>query len=177
MADDMRDDAMNASAERAAALLREDVPVRGVWRDALIARIEREPLSSRRRWTINPPLALAAGLVILAVGVAAGRFTRAPQTAITTAASTPATTPTVRFVYVAPGAKQVSVVGDFNQWNPTALPLRRLGDGTWIIDVPLTPGSYVYAFVVDGSIKVDPTAPRADDGDFGVNSVLMVRGS
>ena len=56
------------------------------------------------------------------------------------------------------------------------MPLHRLNDGTWIIDVPLVAGRYAYAFVVDGRIEVDPTAPRAG-GDFGENSILMVRGS
>jgi 1,4-alpha-glucan branching enzyme len=81
-------------------------------------------------------------------------------------------------VFVAPSAGNVSVVGDFNQWNPSAIPLRRLSDGTWIADVPLAPGRYAYAFVVDGRLEPDPSAPRAADGDFGVaNSIIMIRGS
>ena len=76
----------------------------------------------------------------------------------------------------APNARSVSVVGDFNHWDANATPLRKLSDGTWIIDVPIDPGRYAYAFVVDGKIEVDPSAPRAD-GEFGANSILMVRGS
>ena len=175
MMDDMLDDGMNESASRAAGALREAVPVRSAWRDELLARIEADgPARRPRGFQVNAPLAIAAGLVILAAGFAIGRGSGA--VASPTPAAALEARSVIRFVYVAPRATRVSVVGDFNQWNPTAVPLRRLGDGTWIADVPLTPGRYAYAFVVDGRIEVDPTAPRADDGDFGANSIVMVRG-
>lgn len=81
-----------------------------------------------------------------------------------------------RFSIAAPGADQVSLVGDFNQWNPGVTPLRPVGDGrTWAVQVALPPGRHVYAFVVDGKIVPDPRAPRAADDDFGVpNSVAII---
>src|SRR5206468_3375197 len=73
---------------------------------------------------------------------------------------------TVRFVYVAPYASRVALVGDFNAWNPAAMPMRRSADGrAWMIDVPLMRGRHVYAFVVDGDLAPDPAAPRAGDDD------------
>jgi 1,4-alpha-glucan branching enzyme len=111
---------------------------------------------------------------LLVGGGAIGWSMRAPLPVTRSEVAAPSAN--VRFVYVAPGATSVSLVGDFNQWNPTAKPLRRLGDGTWITDVPLPPGRYAYAFVVDGKVVVDPAAPRAT-GEFGENSVVMVRGS
>jgi hypothetical protein len=174
------DDALNESAAAAARLLRAEVPVRAAWRAELLSRIDADDRFARRAdiWTIRPLLAIAASVLLVFLGAAgATLLSRAPRPAAVVAAR-PAATPLVRFVYVAPGASHVSVVGDFNQWNPAAVPLRRLNDGTWIADVPLVPGRYAYAFVVDGKLETDPTAPRAADSDFGVaNSIVLVRGS
>jgi len=86
---------------------------------------------------------------------------------------------TVRFVFVAPYASNVALVGDFNGWNPSKMPMRRSADGrAWLIDVPLAPGRHVYSFVVDGDLAADPAAPRAGDDDFGVpSSVVLVSGA
>ena len=83
----------------------------------------------------------------------------------------------MRFVIVAATASRVSLVGDFNAWNPSAMPMRRLGDGgAWVRDVVLEPGRHVYAFYVDGALQVDPSAPRAAEDDFGIpSSALVVR--
>jgi 1,4-alpha-glucan branching enzyme len=77
----------------------------------------------------------------------------------------------------APGASRVSLVGDFNQWDASATPMRQLGDGRlWLVDVPLAPGRHVYAFVVDGDVTPDPAAPRAGEEDFGVPSSVVLVG-
>jgi 1,4-alpha-glucan branching enzyme len=69
----------------------------------------------------------------------------------------------------------VSVVGNFNGWNPTAAPMQRIDGGdAWVRDVVLESGRHVYAFVVDGAIHVDPSAPRAAEDDFGVPSSAIV---
>lgn len=169
------DDELAGALGRSVASLREEVPVRAAWRDALLARIE-EPARDHRRWQVRPAFAIAAGLLLLTAGAAVGRWSSGATRSSLAVAPAASSSANVRFVYVAPGAAKVSVVGDFNAWNPGAMPLKRLGDGTWIVDVPLTPGRYAYAFVVDGKIEVDPAAPKAE-GEFGQNSVVMVRGS
>ena len=71
------------------------------------------------------------------------------------------------------------MVGDFNDWSMSATPLERApGDGVWYVTVPLEPGRYRYAFVVNGAIwRSDPEAPAAED-EFGrANSVVTVGGS
>jgi 1,4-alpha-glucan branching enzyme len=84
----------------------------------------------------------------------------------------------VRFALVAPGATRVSLVGDFNQWDAKATPMRQLGDGRlWIVEVPLAPGRHVYAFVVDGDVTPDPAAPRAGEEDFGTPSSVVLVGA
>lgn len=170
MTDESPDDELPGSLARSIATLREEVPVRAEWRDRLLARIESDRAQGRT-WRVRPAWAIAAGVMLLLGGALIGRVTggRGTPTGERTLVSN------VRFVFVAPGAARVSVVGDFNQWNASAMPMRRLGDGTWIADVAIDPGSYAYAFVVDGRIEVDPSAPRANS-EFGENSILMVRG-
>ncbi len=78
---------------------------------------------------------------------------------------------------VAPGVTRVSLVGEFNDWDPHATPLVRVGrDGPWVTTVPLPPGRHVYGFVLDGSRWMsDPGAPLAPDDGFGAsNSVVVV---
>ena len=55
----------------------------------------------------------------------------------------------VLFVMPAPGAQSVTVVGNFNGWDATPLSDED-GDGIWTARIPLDPGRYEYAFVVDG---------------------------
>ncbi len=74
-------------------------------------------------------------------------------------------------------ASQVMVVGDFNDWDPDATPLRPGNEGgTWRVELRLPPGRYRYTFLVDGRRWVpDPAEPRAADDDFGApTSVLTV---
>ena len=37
----------------------------------------------------------------------------------------------------APRAKEVRVVGDFNDWNPSATPMARHRDGQWMVTIQL----------------------------------------
>jgi hypothetical protein len=92
--------------------------------------------------------------------------------------------PTIRelqFVLVAPQAATVSLVGDFNDWDAARTPMRPLrSDGpVWSAVVPLAPGRYHYAFLVNGSRWLaDPAAPTASDDGFGTpSSVVTVSGT
>ena len=55
---------------------------------------------------------------------------------------------------------------------------RQAAGGLWTVDIPLAPGRYTYAFVVDGRrFMADPAAPRSVGGgdDFGTpTSVVTV---
>jgi len=64
----------------------------------------------------------------------------------------------VNFICVAPQAKRVTLVGDFNDWDPNALPLKRHVDGSWTGQVALGPGHHHYQFMVDGKPTLDPRA-------------------
>jgi 1,4-alpha-glucan branching enzyme len=64
----------------------------------------------------------------------------------------------VHFVCVAPNAKKVTLVGDFNDWHPDAQPLKRQVDGSWSAHVVLGHGHHHYQFLVDGKPTLDPRA-------------------
>ncbi|MGI8619938.1 MAG: isoamylase early set domain-containing protein [Gemmatimonadaceae bacterium] len=122
-------------------------------------------------------LAAAAGIALAAVSI--NRLDRVPDSP-RLAASAPAIADTVKlvqFMLVAPEAHSVSVVGDFNDWDPTATPLREAGEaGVWTITVPLAAGRHQYVFMVDGNRWTpDPAAPRAVEDGFGMpNSVITL---
>ena len=83
----------------------------------------------------------------------------------------------VIFVLDAPGAGNVFLVGDFNNWSPRIDPMTdKNGDGEWTLLVSLLSGEYEYKFVVDGSKWIaDPTNPMlVPDGFDGQNSVLRI---
>jgi 1,4-alpha-glucan branching enzyme len=84
----------------------------------------------------------------------------------------------VRFVLVAPGARHVTLVGDFNAWAKESTPLVAAAvEGVWSVSVPLLPGRHEYAFVVDGERwVVDPMAAAVTD-DFGTETSIVTVGS
>jgi len=64
----------------------------------------------------------------------------------------------VDFICHAPGAKSVSLIGDFNGWQPAAHPMTRMPDGGWVIRMELPHGHHQYQFLVDGVPTLDPNA-------------------
>lgn len=86
----------------------------------------------------------------------------------------------VRFNIKLPvNAAAVAIVGDFNDWDETRTPMaRKSSDGTWSAQVPLPPGRYTYAFVVDGQEwLVDALAPQVPDVGFGPTNAVVVDGA
>ncbi|MFM8468773.1 MAG: glycoside hydrolase family 13 [Limisphaerales bacterium] len=64
----------------------------------------------------------------------------------------------VNFFCTAPGAKEVFIAGDFNEWNPAAHPMQRSPDGNWVVQLTLTNGHHRYWVLVDGVPTLDPRA-------------------
>src|SRR4029453_13815674 len=101
-------------------------------------------------------LACAAGVAALLVGGLV-LLRPTPPSPIHEAAAGAAVIPAdpglemLHFVLVAPQASTVSVVGDFNDWDPSRTPLRaEAAAGVWSVNVPLRSGQHQYAFVVNG---------------------------
>lgn len=57
---------------------------------------------------------------------------------------------------LSPHARQVSVAGTFNEWDPTTHALVRTSDGDWAKTLALPAGLVVYCFYVDGVPWLDP---------------------
>ncbi len=76
-----------------------------------------------------------------------------------------------------PGARSVSVVGDFNAWNPNANPMvDTTGEGDWYAEVTIPEGAFSYQFLVDGKILIpDMNADNfLPDGFGGTDAVMVV---
>jgi chromosome partitioning protein len=80
------------------------------------------------------------------------------------------------FSYFDPGASEVIVAGDFNDWLPSErFRLKKRGDGNWTLRLPLAAGEYHYKFIVDGRSREDPSNPQRGVGKRGqVMSVMAV---
>src|SRR5436853_2233936 len=137
-------------------------PVRATWRW----------LIRRRTIRLSPLGALAIAAVFVAVVLWRPDRPSSPA---------PASARAFGFVVVAPRAATVSLVGDFNDWDAARTPMQRTRKdaSVWTAVIPLTPGRYRYAFLVDGvSWVADPAAPVARDDEFGTpSSVVTVGGS
>ena len=174
-----------AVAGRVMELVRAEGPSRYPRLDAN-ERLERTEARWWRARTVHlspvAALAWAAGLVAVAsagtLRAVASGGTASP--AHMAAVATPARAETVhvvRFVFSAPDARQVSLVGDFNGWSKNATPLVATGgNGAWAVAVAVPPGRHEYAFIVDGSNwSPDPFATRVDD-EFGTESSVVTVG-
>ena len=72
-------------------------------------------------------------------------------------------------------ANTVSLVGDFNQWDPKRHPMKMREEGTWEKTVVLSPGKYEYKFMVDGTWENDPQNSELLYNRYGtLNNVLTV---
>jgi 1,4-alpha-glucan branching enzyme len=65
---------------------------------------------------------------------------------------------TITFHYESTAARQVCLVGDFNNWSATSHPMKRQRDGSWRLEIPLSRGRHYYQFLVDGEPVLDPEA-------------------
>jgi serine/threonine protein kinase len=87
----------------------------------------------------------------------------------------PAKTWNVEFSVRAPKASQVYLAGDFNNWDPTATPMKKRPNGDWVAPLQLKSGRYLYKFVVDGTWMFDPdNSDREPDPHGSFNSILNV---
>lgn len=186
----------NELLERGIAMLREPVTLSDDLDERIMGAVANLPAPERpgpvRRaaaWLVRPHavrirpavgLAAAAAVTLAVVGLQERVGTPAPAPGATMASTVEQDAAPVRFMLVAPNATSVTLVGDFNDWQSGATPMEgTVADGLWSVTVPLAPGRYRYAFLVDGARWVpDPDAPRAIDDDFGrPNSVLTIGGS
>lgn len=77
--------------------------------------------------------------------------------------------------FEAPQAKEVFLMGDFNQWDAKSHPMIANQEGIWEKTLMLYPGRYEYKFLQDGQWQIDPRYSDLCYNCFGTqNSVLIV---
>ncbi|MDI9434260.1 MAG: AAA family ATPase [Planctomycetota bacterium] len=81
------------------------------------------------------------------------------------------------FVTLYPRASNVQIAGDFNNWQPDATCMERVGDsGVWQAKLKLPNGTYRYRLVVDGQWQQDPYNERTELNPYGeLNSVVEIQ--
>ncbi|MEK6794293.1 MAG: isoamylase early set domain-containing protein [Spirochaetota bacterium] len=154
----MKDDAF----ERIAPLLSERSPHAP---DTLAERVMQDIRPHRAVRTFHPAWAAAvlssAAVLVFAVTFAFLRLRPAQVT--------------VEISIVNRDAKAIHVVGDFNNWDPSAHPLTRTSEnGVWRTKLKLSPGRYRYQLIIDNDRYIpDPRAREAVHDQFGgMNSIL-----
>jgi len=73
----------------------------------------------------------------------------------------------ISFSFESSDAKEVILMGDFNNWNPKKHPMKKDDNGKWTKAVILPPGQYEYKFLVDGQWKQDPQNNRICPNNLG----------
>lgn len=81
----------------------------------------------------------------------------------------------VNFSLFAPHAENVSIAGDFDNWDATCHPMKKDKKGAWKVSLNLFPGTYQYRFFVDGEWQTDPGCTDCVENPFGtLNCVRKV---
>ncbi len=79
----------------------------------------------------------------------------------------------VTFTLKAAKAGEVSLMGNFNDWNPKSHPMKSDGNGIWNKTVMIPPGKHEYKFLIDGNWIEDPQNNQTCPNCFGtLNSVF-----
>ena len=79
----------------------------------------------------------------------------------------------ISFSLKAPGADQVFLAGDFNNWDTTSHPMTKAGKGSWNKSLLLQEGSYEYKFIVDDQWEIDPKNERQCVNCFGTHNNIV----
>ena len=79
----------------------------------------------------------------------------------------------VNFSLLAPDAQNVSLAGDFNDWDVNTHLLQKVSNGTWEVNIDLNPGKHEYRFVVDGEWKNDPDCMSFTPNSFGSENCIL----
>lgn len=83
----------------------------------------------------------------------------------------------VIFRYKSDTAKKVQLAGAMTGWGDSPIDMKKGEDGIWSVELQLSPGTYQYKFIVDGSWIADPVNDNTvDDGYGGRNPLVVVAG-
>lgn len=81
----------------------------------------------------------------------------------------------VTFSCHAPAAENVSLVGEFNNWDPEKHPMKCDDNGVWTKTVVVEPGVYEYKFLADENWMIDTENDQSRLNVYGtLNSLITV---
>lgn len=78
------------------------------------------------------------------------------------------------FRLLRPDARQVYLVGDFNDWQENDLPMSKSDEGEWVCRLPLPEGVYQFKYLVDGEWCEDRSMDGVGWAPFGCSSITVV---
>ncbi len=79
-----------------------------------------------------------------------------------------------QFAFQAPEAKEVYLVGEFNNWDNSVNPMKNDMNGLWKTALFLKPGKYEYRFIVDGNGENDPSCSCCVPNEFGSRNCVRI---
>jgi 1,4-alpha-glucan branching enzyme len=82
----------------------------------------------------------------------------------------------IQFEFPAPDAKEVHLVGSFNNWDTGKTPMKKDKKGIWKKTLSLEAGKYEYRFFVDGQWENNPSCSSCIPNEFGTQNCLRIVG-
>ena len=79
----------------------------------------------------------------------------------------------VTFRFEEASVGQITLTGDFNQWDVEKHPMWKKSDGTWEKVVMLPPGRFEYKFKVDGQWRCDPSNHHRCKNTYGTQNTVI----
>jgi hypothetical protein len=135
------------------------------------ALLQPDTSANDHAWLVLTRAQAAAWLLLLVLSTSAVWYLAGPR--IPRPRNADAESVPVQFVFVVHAAREVSLVGDFNDWDASVTRLSRGEGGVWSVVVPLKPGRFAYSYVVDGvAWYADPEA-HVMSNDFGRPSSIV----
>ena len=87
-----------------------------------------------------------------------------------------ATTKKTVFEVKLPDARSVSLLGDFNEWDPEKHVMKKGKNGIWKAEVKLSPGEYQFLYFADQTQWVtDDNCARVISGMGTENSIAVIK--
>jgi len=79
----------------------------------------------------------------------------------------------VGFTFYAPDAKDVYLVGEFNNWDIRSLPMKKENEKDWKASIKLSPGRYEYKYFVDGEWAEDAPGVEKVPNSLGTHNFVI----
>lgn len=76
-----------------------------------------------------------------------------------------------KFVYFSSKAKKVALIGDFNNWTPMSM--KKVSSSKWELVIEIPEGRYLYNFLVDGKVVLDPNNKYSEMSKEGFKSSVL----